>query len=464
MNKQQFLGWQEVFQFSFIQSMKNKQNIIALVIVSLIVMCSMPVMSMINGKGSDKKPEDFAKEISVYMEEDGLNTLVEETAWQEAFSKWLGESDDYSHMECKLITEKEDADAYQKKLEKSKDKKVLMRIAYVENQVKVTYYYGTKSGIKTTELGIFADSVQAGWKKICAGCAGLSEGQLSLLNTTVNTDVASTADKKEDGDGFGMDEYSLMLAVIMISTMASSIMGESVASSIVTEKSSKVIEYLMTSIRPMAVILGKVLSAVAYVLVMVVCFLVSGAISVVVDSMLFYKNADTGKVALTDNVASIIEMPFMKQVTIPQFVVVIIAILVGVCVFGVIASIFASCVSRVEEMAEGMKMFNTLMVIGAYIAIGFSVYLISGPSNVDVLENVLSLIPVIAPFIAPGLLMIGRISLAVGIISIVLQIVTIVIMLYLVSGIYEMILYHQGNTMKMNDLVELWKMNRKGEK
>ena len=64
-----------------------------------------------------------------------------------------------------------------------------------------------------------------------------------------------------------MEEYMVLLMGIMIVTMIVSLSGGSIATSIVTEKTTRVVEYLMINVRPMALIVGKILASLVMVFV-----------------------------------------------------------------------------------------------------------------------------------------------------------------------------------------------------
>ncbi len=468
MNKGQYTGWQDVFSFSFVQSMKSKSNRIAIGVMCIVLILSMPVMSLISGKGSKREAQDFVKTLKVYGADQGLWEMTDRENWMNGFQDWLLEQPHYKNIAVELVETEEAAKELEKDLEESKDKVLLMKIGMKDGMLQLQYVYSKESGIKTTEIGTFADDVQDSFQEICEKSEGLTDEQLKLLQTPVKTEIQSNVkysggeQEKENTSGIGMEDYNILLALLMVSVLMSSIMGESVASSIITEKSSKVIEYLMTSIRPMAIILGKVGAAVAVVLVQLCCYIVSGGISVVLDSVIFYSN--DGGFQVSDNVAKVLEMPSLQHLSASRIGIALIAILLGVSMYGVIASIFASGVSKIEEMAEGMKFYNVLLILCAYATIGITLVALAGEKDVSILQVVLSLFPLSAPFMVPGYIMIGKISLLIGALSLVVQIATIFLILKLVSGIYEMVIYHQGNTMQWKDFVSLWKLNRKGEK
>ena len=104
----------------------------------------------------------------------------------------------------------------------------------------------------------------------------------------------------EDDSSLDMAEYGITYAFLMVVIFAISIGGGKVAEQIVTEKSSKVIEYIMTSIKPMALITGKVLASIATVLTMVAAVVASLFASALINGMMF--KAEDGTMMIPDTI------------------------------------------------------------------------------------------------------------------------------------------------------------------
>lgn len=118
--------------------------------------------------------------------------------------------------------------------------------------------------------------------------ADVEQEQLDFINQPVESRVEHTTQDgeitpEEDGEGISMAEYYVLLAGIVVVVMIVNLSGGQIAMSIVTEKSTKVVEYLMINVRPMALIVGKILAALITVVIQFAAFgvsyLLSGAIS-----------------------------------------------------------------------------------------------------------------------------------------------------------------------------------------
>ena len=112
-----------------------------------------------------------------------------------------------------------------------------------------------------------------------------------------------------------------------------------------------------------------------------------------------------------------------------------------------------------EEVAEGMKLFQMTMVIGAYLGIGLCIVLMMGGDN-QVFTIVCSLIPISAPFVVPACLLIGKISLGIALVSLVLLLVITALLFSFTAKVYESMIFYNGSVMKLKDILQIAK-NRK---
>ena len=69
-----------------------------------------------------------------------------------------------------------------------------------------------------------------------------------------------------------------------------------------------------------------------------------------------------------------------------------------------------------------------------------------------------------APFALPGFTFIGMIDIVSILISIAIILVCIVLFTIFTSNVYEEIIYHNGEPLKIKDIVKIYKNNKGGKK
>ena len=124
--------------------------------------------------------------------------------------------------------------------------------------------------------------------------------------------------------------------------------------------------------------------------------------------------------------------------------------------FGFLAGIAGATVSKVEEMAEGLKIFTFAMIIGAYVVIA---YMSSATAGADwgAFTNFVYLFPLCAPFIVPSSLLLGKMSIGLGLLSGAILIVMIALLMIFVATVYEYLIYYNGSPMKLKELIKIFR-------
>ena len=143
-------------------------------------------------------------------------------------------------------------------------------------------------------------------------------------------------------------------------------------------------------------------------------------------------------------------------------IIAVIVIILGVVFFLFIAGIAGASVSKMEEMNEGMVMFTMLVIVGAYMSLALSM------SNVFTENGQLSgtfamvccLLPISSIFTVPANLMMGSVSAVTGLLSILILVAGNLLMLVITSKIYEYLLFYNGVTLKIRDIIHIIRYGR----
>lgn len=458
MNKEKIQGWQNVFSFTFVQAWKSKTVWVTTLILCLVALFALPIYSFMNGTGKKDSFSIHKNYISVQLDE--ISKDIKEEKLQEDLIEEMTEiSKDYAGIEVVSLSKEEVANIKDKlKNADEKEKSVLTEIKWKEGAFLAEVTYGGNSAVKSTQVTDFAGDLGDALQSVIPHALNMTKEQRQLMEKGVQTEIHFQEENKEEKDSNkGMDlsesEYTLMLAVIVVSVFILSFTGESVATSIVTEKSSRVVEYLLTSIQPMAIIIGKVLASTATILVQMLCIGSCAGLSVFIHGL-------TSGTSSVKTIETVIKSPVMRQISVPNVLIALFIILLAVLIFGFLAGIAGAAVSKVEETGEGLKVYNILLIIGAYFAM-FVVMSGTFGNGSQITKEIGIYVPFTSIFILPGLLILGKASYIQAGISILLLVITLVLLVKFVSVVYEGMIYYRGNTMKWKDIVQLFKDNYK---
>jgi len=237
--------------------------------------------------------------------------------------------------------------------------------------------------------------------------------------------------------------------------------GQLTAQSIAMEKTSRVMETLLTSVRPMAIITGKVLGMGLASLAQFAALALSG----VVISMAVAPFGTLGQVfgsveiPIEDVEMQMFQSAFEEAFSGFNFmsiVWIVIVFILGFIFYSLIAGLFGATVSRVEDLQAAMQPMALIGVLGfymAYIAPAFSIE----SDSVNIVQRISYYLPISSPFALPAVIISGDMNTFGILISLLVLALFCVLMLMFVSRVYEAIIMHTGNRIKIGTLMKMAK-------
>ncbi len=455
--KTKLRGWKKIFAFAYGQSMKSKAMKITIIIMCAIALASMPVTSLITGSSGEngQKKSDTSIEKVYYYDNTGI--IVKHFANKQI------KSDIYNNVTYEQVDENDKG--YIDKLINRNDNKneVFLSIEYCDDENSLNYgisiytYYSENSDVDRDDANEFAVFAEDNIQKAVLLNAGVEEEKINAAVKSMDYQVLtlnSEGDPSDSDDGISQFQYFFTLTCICILIFVVSLVGSKVSELIVTEKSTRVMEYILTSVKPMAVLVGKVIASTLIMLTIFAAVAASFAGSVVLNNVLF--PSEDGSFVMPEIIKQLADNGALTGVTPVNIILIIIIIILGAMFYGCIAGIAGATVSKIEEMAEGMKIFTFAMLIGAYLPIFMAMTSETGGSWGG-FEYVVFLLPLSSMFIVPEYLVLGKVSQAVTLGAIGLQVVFIVLVMLLVNRVYEHMLYSNGATLKLKDIIGMAK-------
>jgi len=200
--------------------------------------------------------------------------------------------------------------------------------------------------------------------------------------------------------------------------------GQSVAQGVVEEKTSRVVELLLSTIKPWQLMAGKVLGIGVVGLIQMVLI---GAVGV---------GAGLGMGVLTISVSA----------AVGTVVWLVVWYLLGFCMYSIVFAALGALVSRQEDVG-GAVMPALMLVIAGYV-VGISI-LPSNPSST--FAEVLSVIPVFAPTMMPMRLAMGGVPVWEAVLSVGLVVLMIPALIWLAARIYRNAVMRTGAKVKLRD-------------
>ncbi|WP_328607554.1 ABC transporter permease [Amycolatopsis sp. NBC_00345] len=225
---------------------------------------------------------------------------------------------------------------------------------------------------------------------------------------------------------YNYDSQQLILGIIagILIYMSLMLNGQSVAQGVVEEKTSRVVELLLSTIKPWQLMAGKVLGIGTVGLIQMLAIGVVGLA------------AGLGLGVLTISLSA----------AIGTVVWLIVWYLLGFFMYSIVFAALGALVSRQEDVG-GATMPALMLVIAGYV-VGISV-LPSDPSNS--FAEVLSVIPVFAPTLMPMRLAMGGVPVWEAVLSVGLVVLLIPALIWLAARIYRNAVMRTGAKVKLRD-------------
>ena len=258
---------------------------------------------------------------------------------------------------------------------------------------------------------------------------GLIEEQLQSITPNFDFSLEQTEEKSASGNVFVMMIMSIVLFYAIY------FCAYQVSSSITTEKTSKIMETLVTSTSPRTIILGKTIGiglvGLAQMIVIVATALISA--KAFLEPELLENALDMSNIT-----------PYLGIMTAIYFIL-------GYLAYALLYALTGSTVSKPEDIQSANTPVALLAVIGFYL----SYFTMMNPTS-D-LNLFASLFPISSPFCMPFRIMMGLASIRDVALSIAILIVTIVVISHIAIKIYSNAILNYGTKMTFKDIIKVYK-------
>lgn len=261
----------------------------------------------------------------------------------------------------------------------------------------------------------------------------LTEEELNSMSPKFEFNLKQTEEEKVEGN------VTVMMLLSCALFFAIYYCAYQVSTSITVEKTSKIIETLVTSTSPRSIVLGKtigiglvgLIQIFVYIIIALICkkvFLEPGAL----DSIINFNNVT----------------PFLISMTLVYF-------LLGYVAYALLYALTGSTVSKPEDVQSANGPVAILVIIGFYLAY-FT--MMNPTSNLNIIASIL---PISSPFCMPLRIMMGIAETKDIILSIGVLLLTIFIVAKVSIRIYSNAILNYGSKIGMKDIFRMYK-NKNG--
>lgn len=399
-------GTGQVYRFTLSQLLKSRANRVTLIIMVLLAAVSMPLTALLGGETPETSDTAGLTSVRVDNRTDLVLDFSGDAYWADTdFSADAGEPD-------AVVTITGDETGYQVAVSGADD-------------------------VDQSELRLLADAVQTAIRDACVRAAGLSSRQLEAL-------TASTGEEDSHEDGFWVQYGYSILAMILCLMSASYVIR-----AVVEEKDSRLVELLLVSVKPMALLAGKILAVMAFTFGWLLAMLAGFGVSCGLTAGLM------GPGVLQKQLSGLLAAVPRVQEDLWQAAGVLLVLLVslglGYLTMSLIGGVAGACCSGMEEAGEATGPVMLLTMAG-YLASCVVGAVPSGPVAVFS-----TLCPVVSIFCAPVQFAGGDVSFWLVLASWAIQAAVIWGLLTLASRVYAGLIVHRGSRVKLRELMSMAK-------
>lgn len=399
-------GTGQVYRFTLSQLLKSRANRVTLIIMVLLAAVSMPLTALLGGETPETSDTAGLASVRVDNRTDLILDFSGDAYWADTdFSADAGEPD-------AVVTVTGDETGYQ--------------VAVV----------GSESA-DAGELSQLAETARQAVRDACLRAAGLSSRQLEAL-------TASTGEEDSHEEGFWVQYGYSILAMILCLMSASYVIR-----AVVEEKDSRLVELLLVSVKPMALLAGKILAVMAFTFGWLLAMLAGLGVSCGLTAGLL------GPGVLQKQLSGLLAAVPRVQEDLWQAAGVLLVLLVslglGYLTMSLIGGVAGACCSGMEEAGEATGPVMLLTMAG-YLASCVVGAVPSGPVAVFS-----TLCPIVSIFCAPVQFAGGNVSIWLVLASWVIQAAVIWGLLTLASRVYAGLIVHRGSRVKLRELMSMAK-------
>lgn len=398
-----------VMKFTMKDMIKRKSFIISTLIILILIVVGFNVPKLLKSIKGDNTGDKLLIVDSQNIFEGSLETLKE------------------SNLGYNIQIENLDYEEIKEEIENENIESAII-IEPNEQNIKIRYIVKNMNMMETVPEDIVG-AINSLYTNLQISKLGLTQEQLQSITPNFEFNLEQTEEEKASGN-----VYAIMLLSIVL-FYAIYFCAYQVSSSITTEKTSKIMETLVTSTSPKTIVLGKTIG-IGIIGLMQMILIVGTAL---ISAKLFLEPGAIDSVLDMSNIT-----PYLGIITIIYFIL-------GYLAYALLYALTGSTVSKPEDIQSANSPIAILAVIGFYL----SYFTMMNPTSE--LNVFASMLPISSPFCMPFRVMMGLASNTDVLASIAILIITIIVIAQVAIKIYSNAILNYGTKMSFKDIIKIYK-------
>ncbi len=457
--KAQLRGIGHVFSFTLVQQMKTKayriSTIILAVLFILVPAGIMGFMEFLDGReNAEREPDYMIEEEGTVLSQMVETVYVVDQTGEEAVS-FNGLNDIVDSMEVVYEDCKGDLESAAQKANADSTSLILV-MDKADSIYQLSVLLPEHSKLSMEDAFLFENFLNNNFFVILTEKAGMDAVQIvGAMQGTENEVVTMDTEESENDDEFFDMILSTILSFFFIMLLYFLVLfyGQSVANSVIVEKTSKLMDTFLVSVKPGAMIFGKVFAIVTASALQFIIWIVSLIGGFAAGTMLvkcINPESDMLLLILIDSLSF-----FSGMFSVPGIILAILMVLAGFLLYCSLAAIGGSLAGKPEDLSSTNMLFTMILVfsfLGAMYGGG-----IKGLDMGFEAGAWLNWIPFTAILVTPAKIILGEMSFLAGLGSLSIVLLTSVLVLAAAGRVYHIMALFKGNPPSLVKMVKMLK-------
>ena len=223
--------------------------------------------------------------------------------------------------------------------------------------------------------------------------------------------------------------------------------GNGIMQNIVLEKSSKLMDTMLISVKPEAMIFGKMLGVLSAALLQFFTWIFSLVLGLAAGVFIINKINPDNEMMAVAFLSNLNKMGLFKPVSV---IIAVLTLLFGIVFYSAIASICGAISSTKEEAASNQSLFVMALLVSFYLVLFF------GLKGEDV-ATWMYLLPFTSSMVLPAGVCSGTVPVLTAAIGLLIMIVATVLLVILAGKLYKMMSLYKGNKVNLAKALKMLK-------
>ena len=465
MKRNPLSGAGKVYAFSLKNTCFSKGWLISTLVMAALLLFGIPLLcwGISAAASSDKKKsDDQIKTVAVVDETEG-----------EADYNTLKESG-YPDVNY-LAAESVEAAAEQLK---GQAYSVILHVAKSEESYALTVYLPEDTEVSRSKGSSYAEFVSDHFSALLMQKAALDADTVSLLQQHISTDTAEL--KHEGGENADEDEDTLQevmeilmpFMMMMLIYMMVIFYGQSMSNSVMLEKTSKLMETMLTAVHPVALLTGKLFATATAAIIQLLLWMASALLGTLMGVLFLIKMVVSGGLDSLPGAGS--TPPGMEEAMTQMMqgegaalhpaglLPALLMLALGFLLYLSLSGLAGALASKTEDLNKTNIIFVFVLLGSMMLCMNFN-----GGDEDSILSQAawLNYFPFTSLLLVPGKLLMGTVSAGTALLSLVIMALSVALFVWIAAAVYKLLVLYRGAPPSPASLIQMLKENRsrKGE-